>query len=144
MSVECQVNIKSQSELDIGGHETCQNTSYWLTSFSLPRSSASKDVQVVSRGPKNVPTVSNVVSTLFSTLYLSCIQVVSRQYLGSIQVVSRTSLHANYISLIDPYKQRRLNEQETSQIKHRYKIFYRARYYIFLASDWLIISNLGL
>jgi len=22
MSVECQVNIKSQSELDIGGHET--------------------------------------------------------------------------------------------------------------------------
>ena len=23
MSVECQVNIKSQSELDIGGRETC-------------------------------------------------------------------------------------------------------------------------
>ena len=24
MSVECQVNVKSQSELDIGGHETCE------------------------------------------------------------------------------------------------------------------------
>ena len=23
MSVECQVNVKSQSELDIGGRETC-------------------------------------------------------------------------------------------------------------------------
>ena len=25
MSVECQVNVKSQSELDIGGRETCYN-----------------------------------------------------------------------------------------------------------------------
>ena len=25
MSVECQVNVKSQSELDIGGCETCDN-----------------------------------------------------------------------------------------------------------------------
>ena len=25
MSVECQVNVKSQSELDIGGRETCLN-----------------------------------------------------------------------------------------------------------------------
>ena len=25
MSVECQVNVKSQSELDIGGRETCQD-----------------------------------------------------------------------------------------------------------------------
>ena len=24
MSVECQVNVKSQSELDIGGRETCR------------------------------------------------------------------------------------------------------------------------
>ena len=29
MSVECQVNIKSQSELDIGGRETC----YYLNDF---------------------------------------------------------------------------------------------------------------
>ena len=27
MSGECQVNVKSQSELDIGGRETCR--SYW-------------------------------------------------------------------------------------------------------------------
>ena len=27
MSVECQVNVKSQSELDIGGRETCQLSS---------------------------------------------------------------------------------------------------------------------
>ena len=54
------------------------------------------------------------------------------------------SLDDPNLSSVDPYKQRRLNEQETSQIKYRYKIFYRARYYIFLASDWLIISNLGL
>ena len=27
MSLECQVNVKSQSELDIGGRETC---SYFL------------------------------------------------------------------------------------------------------------------
>ena len=26
MSVECQVNIKSQSELDIGGRETCSSS----------------------------------------------------------------------------------------------------------------------
>ena len=26
MSVECQVNVKSQSELDIGGRETCLDT----------------------------------------------------------------------------------------------------------------------
>ena len=25
MSVECQVNVKSQSELDIGGRETCSH-----------------------------------------------------------------------------------------------------------------------
>ena len=58
--------------------------------------------------------------------------------------LSFSSVFAEILKLLDPYKQRRLNEQETSQIKHRYKIFYRARYYIFLASDWLIISNLGL
>ena len=28
MSVECQVNVKSQSELDIGGRETCDN--WWV------------------------------------------------------------------------------------------------------------------
>ena len=26
MSVDCQLNVKSQSELDIGGRETCLNT----------------------------------------------------------------------------------------------------------------------
>ena len=28
MSVECQVHVKSQSELDIGGRETCDSF-YW-------------------------------------------------------------------------------------------------------------------
>ena len=33
MSVECQVNVKSQSELDIGGRETClvfEHIGTWL------------------------------------------------------------------------------------------------------------------
>ena len=32
MSVECQVNIKSQPELDIGGRETCYTLGVILTS----------------------------------------------------------------------------------------------------------------
>ena len=32
MSVECQVNVKSQSELDVGGRETC---SYWGGAVNL-------------------------------------------------------------------------------------------------------------
>ena len=38
MSMECQVNVKSQSELDIGGRETC-SCYRWLrssTALSLP------------------------------------------------------------------------------------------------------------
>ena len=34
MSVECQVNVKSQSELDIGGRETC--TVLWQQLISFP------------------------------------------------------------------------------------------------------------
>ena len=30
MSVECQVNVKSQSELDIGGRETCFKSSLYI------------------------------------------------------------------------------------------------------------------
>ena len=33
MSGECQVRVKSQSELDIGGHETCFNMDYCPTVF---------------------------------------------------------------------------------------------------------------
>ena len=35
MSVECQVNVKSQSELDIGGRETCKAWSPVYLQFSL-------------------------------------------------------------------------------------------------------------
>ena len=37
MSGECQVNVKSQSELDIGGRETCffKQNRYFRVSFSL-------------------------------------------------------------------------------------------------------------
>ena len=35
MSVECQVNVKSQSELDIGGRETCLSL---LVSYNVPDS----------------------------------------------------------------------------------------------------------
>ena len=35
MPVECQVIVKSQSELDIGGHETCR--SYWDLFGVVPR-----------------------------------------------------------------------------------------------------------
>ena len=32
MSMECQVNVKSQSEIDIGGRETC--TDYYSNSLN--------------------------------------------------------------------------------------------------------------
>ena len=35
MSVECQVNVKSQSELDIGGRETCSN--FYALKYSIER-----------------------------------------------------------------------------------------------------------
>ena len=35
MSVECQVNVKSQSELDIGGHETCSSLISTLVNLNL-------------------------------------------------------------------------------------------------------------
>ena len=35
MSGECQVNVKSQSELDIGGRETCSNTNIRIVLFGI-------------------------------------------------------------------------------------------------------------
>ena len=35
MSVECQVNVKSQSELDIGGRETCYSHGVWMAGAPL-------------------------------------------------------------------------------------------------------------
>ena len=35
MSVECQVNVKSQSELDIGGRETCYYFIFSMKFLSL-------------------------------------------------------------------------------------------------------------
>ena len=45
MLVECQVNVKSQSELDIGGRETCV-MSYMCHQFILVLSSVYVDKQV--------------------------------------------------------------------------------------------------
>ena len=39
MSMECQVNVKSQSELDIGGRETCFGMRYfaiWMSNRGHP------------------------------------------------------------------------------------------------------------
>ena len=55
MSVECQANVKSQSELDIGGRETCYNCSYgimvtyknWIRSFQ--NKTCVKDPSVVTQ-----------------------------------------------------------------------------------------------
>ena len=45
MSGECQVNVKSQSELDIGGRETCYSSNALCKNFYLDpiSSKVSKD-----------------------------------------------------------------------------------------------------
>ena len=48
MSVECQVNVKSQSELDIGGRETCFtlfSTTFAKLQFAAPARGGYKGFQ---------------------------------------------------------------------------------------------------